>query len=110
MKNFKNFLDKKLGKSIHKIQVTVVSPYDSSKRRLSFDLEIKSAHLTDDGFELNLYISNKLLDGFEDDHEFNYLFSRGKFQEAIKEDTYDFFNIKIFGIDLKNFSINFFNK
>lgn len=109
MKNFKRYLDKKSGKESYNISVTIVSPWDSTRTRLSFTLEIKSAFLSEI-FEIKFYIYNRLVNGENDEEEFEYLFNRKAFQESFKEDTYDNFHIQIFGVSLEDFEVEFIYK
>lgn len=109
MKNLKKYLDSLSGKEVHSVKVTVVSPWDSTRTRLSFTLEIKSAYLSE-VFKIKFYIYDRLVDGEPDDDEFEYLFSNNSFQESFKDDTYDNFNLMIFGIQPKDFIIEYIYK
>ena len=109
MRNLKKYLDEGTGKEIHSIKVTVISPWDNRRTRLSFDIEIKSAILTN-AFEIVFYISNRLVNGEVDEEEFDYQFNRAKFQEELKEDTYENFNIVAFGVPLEDFVIEYIYK
>ena len=109
MKNFKKYLDKISGKEVHKVSVTVVSPWTNTRTRLSFDIEIESTYLTNI-FELTLYVSNRLVNGEVDDEEFEYQFNKTKFQEEFNYDTYETFKIMIFGIDPEDFEIKYIYK
>lgn len=109
MRNLKKYLDEGTGKEVHRITVTVISPWDNKRTRLSFDIEIKSAELTRI-FELVLYISNRRVNGEVDEDEFDYQFNKNKFQEEFKEDTYENFNIVAFGIEPDDFIIEYIYK
>ena len=109
MKNLKKYLKELSGKEVHSVKVTVVSPWVNERIRLSFDVEIKSAYLTNI-LELTFYISNRLVNGEVDDAEFEYQFLKAKFQEEFKEDTYDNFNMMVFGIEPKDFIIEYIYK
>lgn len=109
MKNFKKYLDEKMKRSLHEIKVTIIEPWTHKKSRLSFNLEIESAYLTEI-FVITFYISNRLVNGEQDEHEFEYLFGKKQFQEEFKEDTYENFFIVGFGIEPEDFKINFIYK
>lgn len=109
MKNFKKYLDKISGKEIHNLTVTIISPYNHERTRLSFDLEIESAYLTEI-FKITFYVSNRLVNGEPDEDEFDFLFKKSQFQEEFKMDTYDNFFIIGFGIELEDFEIDFIYK
>ena len=109
MRNLKKYLDEGTGKEVHIIKVTVISPWDNTRTRLSFDIEIKSAYLTNI-FELTLYVSNRLVNGEVDDGEFEFQFEKPKFQEEFKEDTYENFYITAFGVEPEDFIIEYIYK
>ena len=108
-KDIKKLLDRITGKEIQSVSVTVISPWDSTRTRLSFNVEVKSAYLSDI-LKLSLSISNRLVNGEVDDTEFEYQFEKSKFQEEFKEDTYDNFNMMVFGIEPKDFIIEYIYK
>ena len=105
MRDLKKYLDEGTGKEVHNVKVTVISPWDNKRTRLSFDIEIKSAYLTNI-FELTLYVSNRLINGEVDDGEFEFQFEKPKFQE----DTYENFYIIAFGIEPEDFVIEYIYK
>jgi hypothetical protein len=109
MRNLKDILNKITGKKVHSVKVTIISPWDSSRNRLSFDLEIESAYLTEI-VTINFFISNRLVNDEVDEEEFEWLFSKEKFQEELKEDTYDAFKISMFGVGIRDFEITFTEK
>lgn len=105
-KNIKKLLDRITGKEIQHVSVTVISPWDSKRTRLSFNVEVKSAYLSDI-LELSLYISNRLVNGEVDDEEFEYLFEKSKFQEEFKEDTYDNYKLEFFGVEISSLELEY---
>ena len=106
MRNVKKYLDDLSGKKVHSITVTVVSPWDNHRKRLSFDVEIGSAYLTNI-LKLTFYVSNRLVNGEVDEEEFEYQFGKTKFQEELKEDSYHNFNVMVFGIKPEDFIIDY---
>lgn len=109
MKNFKKYLDEKSKKTVHNISVTIREPWTDKRTRLSFDLEVETAYLTEI-FKITFYISNRLVNGEPDEDEFEFLFNKRQFQEEFKEDTYENFFIRGFGIELEDFEIDFIYK
>lgn len=107
MKNFKKYLDKVSGKEVHNVKVTVRSPYDSKRTRLSFDLEVESAFLSGDFFTISFNVSNRLVNDENDEAEFEYLFKKPTFQEELGEDTYDFYKLQILGVNLADVEMTF---
>ena len=105
-KNIKKLLDRITGKEIQSVSVTIVSPWDSKRTRLSFNIEVKSAYLSDI-LELTLNISNRLVNGEVDDGEFEYLFEKSKFQEEFKEDTYDNYKLEFFGVEISSLELKY---
>ena len=105
-KNIKKLLDKITGKEIQHVSVTVMSPWDSKRTRLSFNVEVKSAYLSDI-LELSLYISNRLVNDEVDEEEFEWLFGKAKFQEEFKEDTYDNYKLEVFGVEISSLELEY---
>lgn len=106
MRNLKNFLDKKTGREVYNISVTIHSGFDETRTRLSFTLKIQTAHLND-VFNITFYISNRRVNGETDETEFDYLFNKQSFQRELRNDTYDMFNLQFFGIDPENLKLKF---
>lgn len=110
MKNFKKYLDKVSGKEVHNIKVTVRSPWDSKRTRLSFNLEVESAFLENNFLMINFIISNRLVNDQDDEAEFEYLFNKPTFQEELRDDTYYFYKLNALGISPEEVHMFFRNK
>jgi hypothetical protein len=104
MKNLKKYLDEISGKEIHSVSVFIRLPYDSRKTKLSFNLEIESAYLSE-VLTIKFNIFNRKVNDESDDPTFEYLFSKNSFQEEFERDTYDNFDLVIFGINLEDLEL-----
>jgi len=106
LKDLKKILDRISGRQNHTISVTVIEPYDDTKHKLSFDVEIQSAIFTS-VMTVTFVISNGRVNGEIDDLEFEYWFNKPNFQEEFKVDTYDFFKLSALGVDYDDFEMKF---
>jgi len=104
MKNIKGYLDDISGKEIHSVSVLIRLPYDSRKTKLSFNLEIESAYLSE-VLTIKFSVFNRKVNDESDDSAFEYLFSKNSFQEEFKQDTYDNYNLMVFGISLEDLEL-----
>lgn len=104
MKNFKSILDKISGKEVQSVSVTIITPYNLIKTKLSFNLKIESAHLTE-VLTIKFNIFNRKVNDEFDDPEFEYLFNKNSFQEEFEQDTYDNYNLSMFGIDIDDLEL-----
>jgi hypothetical protein len=104
MKNLKKYLDEISGKEIQSVSVTIRSPYDYTRTRLSFNLKIESAYLTEI-LTIKFNIFNRKVNDESDDAEFEYLFNKNSFQEEFQRDTYENYNLVIFGVELENLEL-----
>jgi hypothetical protein len=104
--DYKKILEKIVGRKKQTIKVTVRDPYNDARYRLSFDIEIESAVLTQ-VMTITFKISNREINGEIDDQEFEYWFNKPNFQEEFKDDTYDFFKLSGLGVEYDDFEIEF---
>jgi len=104
MKNLKKYLDDISGKEIHNVSVFIRLPYDSRKTKLSFNLKIESAKLTE-VMTIKFNVFNKKVNDEPDNPTFEYLFSKNSFQEEFKRDTYENYNLSIFGVEIEDLEL-----
>jgi hypothetical protein len=104
MKNLKKYLDDISGKEIHSVSVLIRLPYDSRKTKLSFNLKIESVKLTE-VLTIKFNIFNRKVNDESDDPTFEYLFSKNSFQEEFERDTYENYNLAIFGVKLEDLEL-----
>jgi hypothetical protein len=100
--DYKKILEKIVGRKKQTIKVIVRDPYNDARYRLSFDIEIESAVLTQ-VMTITFKISNREINGEIDDQEFEYWFNKPNFQEEFKDDTYDFFKLSGLGVEYDDF-------
>jgi hypothetical protein len=109
MKDIKKILDTISGKEVQSVSVTLISPWDSSRNKMSFNLKIESATLNE-VLILKFLIFNRKINNESDNGEFDYLFNKKQFQEEFKQDTYDNFKLEVFGIEPEDLELEYIFK
>ena len=117
VKNVKKILDKLVGKKILPIKITIRVPWDSRRISMRFDLEILSAKYDffsnpdengDYFISVDMKVTNKLIDDFVDDEEFEFRFQNLDFYETLKEELYIKYKIsEVFGVVEESFELSF---
>lgn len=110
-KDIKKLLDKITGKEVNHINVVSISPWDKTRTRIKFDIEISKANFgVIDGHNyitMFLMISNRTVDDEVNEDEFEYQFDKLSFLENLKETIYDKYKIELLSVELEYLDIEY---
>lgn len=110
-KDIKKLLDKITGKEVNHINVVAVSPWNKTRTRLKFDIEINKANFGvfdgDNYITMYIIISNRTVDDEVNKDEFEYQFYNSSFLENLKETIYDKYKLELLSVELDNVDIEY---